>query len=80
MQIGLFMPLANPFATPEFLLDLGHLAEACHLKGCDYEKIARFREAGADPVVILAVANERDRLTRTLEEIAESMVEPARNL
>ena len=51
-----------------------------YLKGCDYEKIARFREAGADQVVILAVATDRDGLSRSLEEIAESMVLPAQAL
>ena len=51
-----------------------------YLKGCDYEKIARFREAGADQVVVLAVATDRDQLDRSLEELAESMVLPAQEL
>ena len=51
-----------------------------YLKPCDFDALQRYRDAGADQVVLLAFARGPDDLQKTLEDLAESYVEPARRL
>jgi probable F420-dependent oxidoreductase len=51
-----------------------------YLKGADADKLARYREAGADQVIVPAFAPDRASLRPVLEGLAESLVEPARSL
>jgi probable F420-dependent oxidoreductase len=49
-------------------------------RGADRDKLARYRDAGADQVIVLAFAPTPDGVTRAFDEIAEQLVEPARRL
>jgi probable F420-dependent oxidoreductase len=51
-----------------------------YLKGCDLDKVKRYREAGADQVILFAAARDEGRMHATIEDLAESIVEPARGL
>jgi probable F420-dependent oxidoreductase len=51
-----------------------------YLKGCDLDKVKRYREAGADHVILFAAARDEGRMHATIEDLAESIVEPARGL
>ena len=51
-----------------------------YLKPCDFDALQRYRDAGADQVVLLAFARGPDDLRKTLEDLAETYVEPARRL
>lgn len=51
-----------------------------YLLGCDFDKIQRYREAGADQVVVVGFASERQQVRPMIEGLAEAFVEPARSL
>lgn len=51
-----------------------------YLKPCDFDSLQRYRDAGADQVILLAFANGCDALRKTLGDLAETYVEPARRL
>jgi probable F420-dependent oxidoreductase len=51
-----------------------------YMSGCDLEKLERYREAGADRVILLGLAASAGALEATLEEMGESLIGPARNL
>jgi probable F420-dependent oxidoreductase len=50
------------------------------LKRCDLDKVKRYRDAGADQVILFAAALDEDRMRATLDQLAETIVEPARSL
>jgi probable F420-dependent oxidoreductase len=51
-----------------------------YLGGCDLDALKAYRDAGADQVILFAFARDPDGLRATLEGMAESLVEPAREL
>jgi probable F420-dependent oxidoreductase len=51
-----------------------------YLLDCDFEKVERYREAGADQVVLVNFSPGREALRGLLEGLAEQFVEPARAL
>ena len=51
-----------------------------YLRPADLELVKRYREAGADQVVLLVAARDVEALDRTLDHLAETIVEPARRL
>ncbi len=51
-----------------------------YFKGCDAEKLERYRDAGADQVILVGFAPDRDALRATVEGFAETMMETARRL
>ncbi len=51
-----------------------------YFKGCDAEKLARYRDAGADQVILVGLAPDRASLRATVEGLAEAMVVPGRTL
>jgi probable F420-dependent oxidoreductase len=51
-----------------------------YMIAADLDLVKRYRDAGADQVVVLAIAVERDDLLRVLDELANAIVEPARAL
>jgi thiamine monophosphate synthase len=48
--------------------------------GCDIDKIKRYRDAGADRVVIMEFVHALDQLESVVDRLAEQIVEPARGL
>jgi hypothetical protein len=50
------------------------------LRPTDFDEVQRYRDAGADQVVVLAFATGRDDLLSALDLLAHSIVEPARKL
>lgn len=56
------------------------LAVSPYLKGLDREKLEGFHAAGADQVIATVFASDTDALRRTLDELAASVLEPARSL
>jgi len=51
-----------------------------YMKGCDADKLARYRDAGADQVIVFVFAADPDSLRAQVEQLAEELVEPARAL
>lgn len=51
-----------------------------YLRGCDLDKVKRYRDAGADQVVVMGFAANREQLAGVVEGLATEFVEPARNL
>ena len=51
-----------------------------YMTAADLDLVKRYRDAGADQVVVLAIAVQRDGLLRVLDELANAIVEPARAL
>lgn len=51
-----------------------------YLKGADAEKVARYREAGADQVILTAFAPDETALVQLLDHLAESILGPCRSL
>lgn len=51
-----------------------------YLRPIDFDEVQRYRDAGADQVVVLAFATGRDDLLSALDTLAHSIVEPARKL
>ena len=51
-----------------------------YLRPVDFDAVQRYRDAGADQVVVLVFATGRDDLLVALDHLAESIVEPARRL
>ena len=56
------------------------LSVSPYLKGADADKLKRYRDAGADQVIVSAFAPDTARIRPTLEGLAESLLEPARSL
>ena len=46
----------------------------------DRDALARYRDAGVDQVIVMAVAGTPEALEKTLDGLAEALVEPARGL
>jgi len=46
----------------------------------DFDAIRRYRDAGVEQVIVLALAGNRDALLARLDELAKALVEPARSL
>jgi len=46
----------------------------------DFDAIRRYRDAGVDQVIVLAIGGRRDALLSRLDELAKTLVEPARGL
>lgn len=51
-----------------------------YFKGCDADKLKRYRDAGADQVILVGFAPDRASLRATVEGLAETLVVPARAL
>ena len=51
-----------------------------YTKASDLDAVKRHRDLGVDQVVVMAIATDRDGITRVLDELAETIVEPARAL
>jgi probable F420-dependent oxidoreductase len=51
-----------------------------YLKGCDADKLARYRDAGVDQVIVPGFAFELDAIRPTVEKLAETLVVPAHSL
>jgi hypothetical protein len=51
-----------------------------YLKGCDFDKVKRYRDAGADQVILFAAAFDEDSMRATVETLAETIVQPAQSL
>ena len=51
-----------------------------YLLECDFDKVKRYREAGADQVVLVNFAPGKEALRGLLEGLAEEFVEPAKGL
>jgi len=51
-----------------------------YFQGCDLDRLKAYRDAGADQVILFAFAQDADGLRGTIEGLAESLVEPARDL
>jgi probable F420-dependent oxidoreductase len=46
----------------------------------DFDAIRRYRDAGVEQVIVLALGGSRDALLARLDELAKALVEPARSL
>jgi len=46
----------------------------------DLDMVKRYRDAGVDQVIVMAIAVTPDDLRATLDHLAESIVEPAKQL
>jgi len=46
----------------------------------DFDAVRRYRDAGVDQVIVLALGGSRDALLARLDELAKTLVEPARGL
>lgn len=86
MKIGIFAPLANPIATPEYLETLAKGAEErgrkrsdvqvsiCpYLRGLQDGDIDGYEAAGVDQVIVMAFAMTPDALTETLDSLAAAV-------
>jgi probable F420-dependent oxidoreductase len=51
-----------------------------YLQPIDFDAVRRYRDAGVDQVILLVVAGNRNGLLARLDELAETIVEPARDL
>ncbi len=51
-----------------------------YLQGCDLDTLAAYRKAGADQVILFGFAHDPRGLRATIEDLAETLVEPARAL
>lgn len=51
-----------------------------YFRGCDLDALKAYRDAGADQVILFAFAPDGEKMRATLEDLAESLVEPARQL
>ena len=47
---------------------------------CDFDTVQRYRDAGVDQVILMPMAFDPDSLRATLDQLAETIVEPARRL
>ena len=50
-----------------------------YMKPVDFDAVRRYRDAGADQVIFLVVAGNRDGLLARLDELAKTIVVPARS-
>ena len=57
-----------------------HVLICPYMRAADLDLVKRYRDAGADQVVLIAFAADQDELRSTLDRLAESIVEPARGL
>ena len=57
-----------------------HVLICPYMNAADLDLVKRYRDAGADQVVLMAVAAHPDNLVKTLDELANTIVEPARRL
>ena len=57
-----------------------HVLICPYMNAADLDLVKRYRDAGADQVVLMAVAAHPDDLVRTLDGLANTIVEPARRL
>jgi len=57
-----------------------HVLICPYMNAADLDLVKRYRDAGADQVVLMAVAGHPDNLLKTLDDIANTIVEPARRL
>jgi probable F420-dependent oxidoreductase len=57
-----------------------HVVVCPYMNAADLDMVKRYRDAGADQVVLMAVAGRPDNLVATLDSLANSIVEPARRL
>ncbi|MBS1107820.1 MAG: hypothetical protein H6Q91_3322 [Deltaproteobacteria bacterium] len=46
----------------------------------NFDAVRRYRDAGVDQVILLAVAGNRDSLLARLDEVAKTIVESAQGL
>ena len=46
----------------------------------NFDAVRRYRDAGVDQVILLVVAGNRNGLLARLDELAETIVEPAQDL
>jgi probable F420-dependent oxidoreductase len=51
-----------------------------YMQPVDLDAVKRYRDAGVDQVIFLVVAGNRDALRARLDELAKTIVEPARSL
>lgn len=51
-----------------------------YMNPCDFDGVRRYRDVGVDQVIFLVFAPTPDRLRASLEELANTMVEPAKAL
>src|SRR5215470_14382383 len=57
-----------------------HVLICPYMNAADLDLVKRYRDAGADQVALMAVAGHPDNLLKTLDDIANTIVEPARRL
>ncbi|RIL08223.1 MAG: LLM class F420-dependent oxidoreductase [Proteobacteria bacterium] len=50
-----------------------------YMQPVDFDAVRRYRDAGVDQVILLVVAGDRDGLVARLDDLAKSIVEPARS-
>ena len=51
-----------------------------YMQPIDFDAVRRYRDAGVDQVILLVVAGNRDGLLARLDDLAKTIVEPARRL
>lgn len=51
-----------------------------YMQPVDFDAVRRYRDAGVDQVIFLVVAGDRDGLVARLDDLAKTIVEPARAL
>ena len=51
-----------------------------YMLGVDLEGVKRYRDAGVDQVILVALGFDRDNLLKTLDELASGIAEPAASL
>ncbi len=61
-------------------LDEIEVSVSPYMMQLDRDALARYRDAGVDQVICMAVAADPEALEKTLDGLAESLVEPARGL
>jgi probable F420-dependent oxidoreductase len=57
-----------------------HVLICPYVQAADLDLVKRYRDAGADQVVLMALGSGRDDLLATLDRLADTIVEPARAL
>jgi probable F420-dependent oxidoreductase len=56
------------------------IAISPYMLPCDFDTVQRYRDAGVEQVILMPMAFDPDGLRATLDQLAETIVEPARRL
>jgi len=57
-----------------------HVLVCPYMKSADLDLVKRYRDAGADQVVLMVLGSDRGDLLERLDDLAENILEPARSL